>query len=98
MAAPDRPTPELTSAERKDLRGKAHALKPLVQIGSAGLSDAVLAQIDEALDSHGLIKVRLQEPEDKKAAAAELAERSGAALCGLVGHTVILFRPTSDED
>jgi len=40
--------------------------------------------------------VRLHQPEDKKAIAADLAKRTGAALCGVVGHTVILYRPHAD--
>ncbi len=82
----------LTSQQRKFLRGKAHPLRPVVQVGEAGLSETLLGAIDDALTHHELIKVRLRQPENKKAAASELAERSGSALCGLVGHTVILYR------
>jgi RNA-binding protein YhbY len=42
---------------------------------------------------HELIKVQMREPEDKKAMARHLAEATSAALCGLLGHTVILYRP-----
>jgi RNA-binding protein len=90
--APPAP-PLLTSRQRKSLRGQAHRLEPVVLVGQAGLTDAVVHAVDVALTTHELVKVRLREPEDKHAAADELAERSHAALCGLVGHTVILFRP-----
>ena len=91
---PDRPAaPSLTGAQRRHLRGLAHPLKPIVFVGEGGLSDAVLRALDEALDQHELVKVRLRQPPDKKAAAEELARRSGAALCGVVGHTVVLYRP-----
>ena len=53
--------------------------------------------LEEALDTHELIKVRLHEPDDKKRDARLLAERTEAALCGLIGHTVILYRPHPDE-
>ena len=59
----------------------------------AEVRDGVLGALDRALEDHELVKVRLREPEDKKAAANELADRSGSELCGLVGHTVILYRP-----
>ena len=49
--------------------------------------------MDRALLDHELIKVRMREPPDKKAMAAELAARTDACLCGLVGHTAILSRP-----
>ncbi len=90
------PAPELRGAQRKWLRGQAHSLRPIVHVGESGLSEAVVKALDEALLDHELVKVRLLEPEDKKASAAELAERSGAALCGVVGHTVILYRPHPD--
>jgi len=85
--------PLLTSAQRKALRGRAHELDPVVQVGHGGVTEAVLRQVDEALTAHELIKVRLREPEDKKGDAAALAAGTASALCGLVGHTVILYRP-----
>jgi RNA-binding protein len=85
--------PVLTGAQRQRLRGRAHGLEPVVQVGHAGVTDAVAQAVDQALAAHELIKVRLHQPEDKHGAAGELAQRSGAALCGLIGHTVILYRP-----
>jgi RNA-binding protein len=66
-------------------------------VGESGLSEAVLRALDAALLDHELVKVRLQEPEDKKATARALADGVGAELCGLVGHTVILYRPHPEE-
>ena len=87
------PAPQLTGAQRRHLRGLAHKVKPIVFVGEGGLSDAVLKALGEALDQHELVKVRLRQPPDKKAAAEELANRSASALCGVVGHTVVLYRP-----
>lgn len=89
--------PKLQGFQRRFLRGQAHPLKPVVQIGGGGASEAVLGAIDAALSDHELIKVRLHEPEDKKATAQDLAEKAGAALCGVVGHTVILYRPHPEK-
>ena len=61
--------PLLTSRQRKALRGRAHALQPIVIVGQAGVDDRVLRSVDEALTTHELIKVRLHEPEDKRADA-----------------------------
>ena len=85
-------TPGLNSRQRQHLRGLAHALEPVVHVGHGGVSDAVVRSVDEALLAHELIKVRLHEPEDKRGDAHRLADAAGAALCGLVGHTVILYR------
>ena len=89
--------PELDGAQRRHLRGLAHPLKPVVFVGESGLSDAVLKAVDEALDAHELVKIRLRQPRDKKQAARELAEASSAALCGVVGHTVVLYRPNPES-
>ena len=88
-----RSAPQLSGLQRRRLRALAHPLRPVVHVGEAGLSEAVVADVDAALATHELVKIRLHEPDDKRAAARELADASGAALCGLVGHTVILYRP-----
>jgi len=91
------PAPVLASYQRKALRGLANPLRPIVHVGEAGVSDPVLRALDEALLAHELVKVRLLAPEDKKATAQAIADKSGAALCGLVGHTVILYRPNPED-
>jgi RNA-binding protein len=91
------PTPPLTGQQRRHLRGLANPLKPLIQVGEGGLSEAVMKALDDALEHHELVKVRLRQPDDKKGAAAALAESSQAELCGLVGHTVILFRRNAEK-
>lgn len=96
-ARPTRPAPVLTGAQRRFLRSQAHPLKPLVFVGEGGVSPAVLKAVDAALADHELIKVRLRQPEDKHTAAEALAEGTRAALCGVVGHTVILYRPDPEE-
>jgi RNA-binding protein len=85
--------PVLEARERKSLRAKAHHLLPLVHVGHAGVTDAIVAATAQALLDHELIKVRLHEPEDKSGMAETLATRARAALCGMVGHTVILYKP-----
>lgn len=92
------PAPDLTGAQRRYLRRVATKERPVVWVGEAGLSEGALRSVEEALDARELIKVRLRTPVDKKATARELSERSGAALCGLIGHTVILYRPHPDVD
>ena len=87
----------MTGYQRKYLRGLAHPLKPVVQVGQGGVTEPVLAAVEAALLDHELIKVRLLKPEDKKALAGELARGCNADLCGLVGHTVILYKPHPEE-
>ncbi len=88
---------ELTSKQRKQLRGLAHALEPVVHVGKGGASEEVAGQVDRALASHELIKVRFAgNKEEKRALVDELAERTGAAAAGTVGHVAILYRPHAD--
>jgi len=87
----------LRGSHRSYLRGLAHRLKPVVQIGDGGIGESIVSAVEQALLAHELIKVRLRSPEDKKATARELAERCGAELCGVVGHTVILYRAHPEE-
>lgn len=87
----------LTSRQRRHLKGLAQRLQPTVWVGEAGASEGVLRALDAALRHHELVKVRMRQPEDKKALAAQLAAATGACLVGLVGHTAVLYRRNPDE-
>lgn len=89
----------LSSRQRSRLRGLAHGLAPAVQVGRAGVTDAVLRQVDEALAARELIKVRLAGDRDERAASAvAIAERTGAALAGRIGRMAILYRRHPDPE
>lgn len=96
---PDAPLapPQLAGFQKRHLRSLAQRLEPVVWVGDEGLSEGVLRALREALAAHELVKVRMRAPADKRAAAAELAQVAGAALVGLIGHTVILYRRHPDE-
>ena len=89
----------LTNAQTRFLRGQAHDLKAMLQIGGKGLTDAVIAELDGALEHHELIKIKIaaEDREARDAMIGELAERSGAALVQRIGHVVILYRPSKDR-
>jgi RNA-binding protein len=90
-------TRELTSTQRKRLRGLAHDLHPLVLIGKEGLTEAALAQVERELADHELIKVRfLQLKEEKRELAREIESRLSCALAGLVGHVAVYYRPHAE--
>jgi len=66
----------------------------LLQIGHEGVTDAVVAQANDQLRRHELIKVRVLEssPLDRREAADELSARSGAALAQVLGRTFLLYK------
>lgn len=92
---------QLKGFQRTYLRGLAHALKPVVQIGLKGLGEGPLAEIDQALERHELVKIRFNEIKDKDeklALAAEIARATGSELVGSIGHTSVFYRRQPDPE
>ena len=89
----------LTSAQTRFLRGQAHGLKAMLQIGGKGLTDAVVAEVDLALEHHELIKVKVtaEDREARDGMIAELAERTGSAVVQRIGHTAVLYRQSREK-
>ena len=89
----------LTSAQNRFLRGQAHDLKAMLQVGGKGVTDAVVAEIDGALEHHELIKVKVAaaDRDARDRLVGELAQRSGAALVQRIGHVAVLYRPSKDK-
>lgn len=90
----------LTRDERLSLRARAHHLNPVVLLGSAGLTEAVVKETDRALAAHELIKVRIpgDDRDEREAIGAQLAERLGAARVQVIGKLLVLYRPRPEED
>jgi len=85
----------LTNKERAHLKARAHALEPVVHVGHAGVTDTLVAELDRALTSHELIKVKVG-ADDRTARVAlgeEICSRTGAVAVHRVGKIVILWRP-----
>jgi RNA-binding protein len=89
----------LTPRERAQLKARAHALEPVVQVGHAGLSEPVTAELERALTAHELIKVRLggADRDARQELAAAICARTGAAQVQSVGKVLVLFRPRPDD-
>ncbi len=88
----------LSAAEKRKLRQSAHHLKPVVLIGQHGVSDAVLAEIDRALDDHELIKVRMRgaERSARQTALKSISDALDADLVSTIGGVAVLYRPNPD--
>ncbi|CAD2258676.1 ribosome assembly RNA-binding protein YhbY [Xanthomonas arboricola pv. juglandis] len=89
----------LTSAQNRFLRGQAHDLKALLQTGGKGVTPAFLAELEEVLERHELIKVKVtsKDREARDAMIAELTEKTGSALVQRIGHVAILYRPSKEK-
>lgn len=89
----------LTNPQRSYLKGLAHTLEPIVKVGRARLSDPLIAETARSLDSHELIKVRIDadESSERKALAGELAEKTSSELVGSIGKIAILYRAREEK-
>jgi RNA-binding protein len=84
----------LSEKQKKHLRRLAHALSPVVRLGQSGLTDAVVGEMDRALDHHELIKVslRIGDREARDLAIAALAGRTLSECVQRIGHVGVFFR------
>lgn len=92
---------DLTSSQRKYLRAQAHLLKPVVLIGSRGLTEAVSNALDEALLKHELVKIKFNDDKTKGFKAktnTTLEKATNSRVVGMIGHTAIYYRPHPEKD
>lgn len=89
----------LTSAQTRFLRGQAHDLKAMLQVGGKGISDTLVAEIELALEHHELIKIKVsaEDHDSRDAMIEQIAARTQAALVQRIGHTAVLYRPSKDK-
>lgn len=90
---------KVSPAQRAELRAQAHALKPVVLIGSDGLTDAVLAEIKVHLAAHQLIKIRVfgDEREERTAIYERICDELKAAPVQHIGKLLVIWRPAAPE-
>ena len=92
--------PGLSPTRPRELKAQAHALDPVVLIGGAGLSPAVLAEIDRALKNHELIKVRVlgADRPGREAILDEICGHTGAQSVQHIGKILVLFRENRESE
>jgi len=86
---------KLTERQRKFLRARAHALKPVIALGDKGITQGLIDELDATLEHHELIKlkVRTGDRETRDAAIEQLCADSSAVLISRVGNVATLYRP-----
>lgn len=87
----------LTVSERLALKGRAHALNPIVMIGNAGLTEAVLKEIAASLKIHELIKIKVMaERPQREAILAEICTQLNAAPVQHIGKILVVYQPNPE--
>lgn len=89
----------LTGKQKRFLRSKSNHLQPLFQIGKNGLTQSVIEQIEEALESKELIKVNILQncAEDKNEIAQTLSEQEGMYVVQVIGNIIILYKESVEK-
>ncbi|TMQ20258.1 MAG: YhbY family RNA-binding protein [Deltaproteobacteria bacterium] len=88
----------LSGKQRRHIRNLGHALKPVVQIGRAGIDDGVVAAVDRALADHGLVKIKLGDTGlDRHDAAVAIAQRTASEVAQVLGNTLLLYRADPED-
>ncbi|NGH10274.1 ribosome assembly RNA-binding protein YhbY [Serratia marcescens] len=89
----------LNNKQKQHLKGLAHPLKPVVMLGNNGLTEGVLAEIEQALEHHELIKVKIaaEDRETKTLIADAIVRETGTCNVQVIGSTLILYRPSKER-
>jgi RNA-binding protein len=90
----------LSPAERRGLKARAHHLQPVVMVGDAGLTPAVIREIEVHLKSHELIKIRVlgDDRDQRRSMMDEICTTLSAAPVQTIGKMLVIFRPAPEED
>ena len=88
----------ISNNKRKELKKKAYALKPIIMIGQNGLTDAVINEIDIALNAHELIKVRAKcsDKDERTEYCLMIKEKLNADIIQRIGFITVLYRPAPE--
>lgn len=89
----------LTGKQKRYLRGLAHHLDPIFQVGKGGISDKLVEGVRQALEGRELIKVTILQnnTDDRNETARALAEAAGAELVQVIGRTIVLYRESEEN-
>ncbi|APC91975.1 MULTISPECIES: ribosome assembly RNA-binding protein YhbY [Francisella] len=86
--------------QQQKLKAQAHSLKPVVLMGEKGLTENVMLEVDLALASHQLIKVKAGRlpKEEKQQIASEITKATNSELVQIIGNILVLYRKNPNKD
>ncbi|MEP0356320.1 MAG: ribosome assembly RNA-binding protein YhbY [Paraglaciecola sp.] len=89
----------LSNKQKQYLKGLAHPLKPIVQLGNNGLTEGVMAEIEGAINHHELIKVKVptDDKEEKSLIMDAIVRETGAIKVQAIGHTLVIYKPSDEK-
>jgi RNA-binding protein len=89
----------LTNKQKQYLKGLAHPMKPIVQLGANGLTEGVVAEIELALTHHELIKVKIpSDDRDEKALIMDaIIGETKSQKVQSIGHVLVIYRPSDEK-
>ena len=89
----------LTPSQTRFLRGQAHDLKALLQTGGKGVTPAFIAELNEVLERHELVKVKVaaEDRDARDVMIVEIVEATESALVQRIGHVAVLYRPSKEQ-
>lgn len=84
----------ITSKQRAKLKSLANTTESILQIGKSGVGDALITQVDDALEARELIKLHVLEtaPEAAKVLAEQLADATRSQVVQIIGKRIVLYR------
>lgn len=89
----------LTSKQKSYLKGMAHSMQPIIQVGKLGVQDTLIKTIADALEARELIKVSVLQNciEAPKTIAVQIADEIQAEVVQVIGKTIILYKESSKK-
>lgn len=89
----------LSANQTRFLRGQAHGIRPLLQVGGKGVTEPLVAELDGVLEHHELVKIKVAatDRDERDAMIEQLIERTGASLVQRIGHVAVLYRQSKDR-
>lgn len=89
----------LTNKQNQFLKGLAHNLKPVIQLGANGLTEGVIAEIENAINHHELIKVKIptDDREEKSLIINAIVAETNAHKVQTIGHMLVIYKPSEEQ-
>ncbi len=84
----------LSKEQIKHLKKHTHALKPAIWIGQQGLTDAVVLEIDKALEYHELVKckIAIDDKDNRLQLIKQIEQKENCQNIQSIGKTAVFYR------